>query len=579
LVLLRNGPINVPITLAVNFFENGSLFDPFDLEQVKIYDAAIGGTLLASITPDAYGTGRFRITWDALATSSSLTPGLYFDEWTWTAQSGMPSKTQRYGFELTAAITLPPDPDAPTPPSTETLPVTQTVGCRPKPSWVRNLGLRLVQDVGNGTGVQLAWEEARPSDFNQQVHYNIYFSDTRFNVFSRPSGITTARDVIVNIPVGNVNYFAIKATEFDTDFDISELAQISEDVFQYPPLQTLLNDLPASQDGYVIEVSDVSGYPSTGELLIDTEIIRYSSVDTINNEFVVSVNDRAITLTTLATHDIGTTVEFWKGIEDGNTVIRQGLAAYHQVTPRNVAQIGQVNVDADGYRAANEDVITTDLSASDTNTSDFPNFDFTGYHKPSLQSTFSGDCVNSYVGGEFNGGRGLFFQDRNLARLDAMLQVTGEGVVLLRRKWTGKRCKCIGLRREHARTRCDRCFGTGFDGGYDRFINARGISERFTNAQGFILIRIHPFSDDVKIEGSQGLIQPSELTAWTITFPTLKDRDFIVRFNEDGTEEFRYEVLDVTRNKLLFGQSGKQEFRMRRHDKTDVIYQFDTIIP
>jgi hypothetical protein len=93
------------------------------------------------------------------------------------------------------------------------------------------------------------------------------------------------------------------------------------------------------------------------------------------------------------------------------------------------------------------------------------------------------------------------------------------------------------------------------------------------------MIRIHPFSDDLKIEDSQGLVQPSELTAWTINVPTLKDRDFIVRFNEDGTEEFRYEVLDVTRNKLFFGQSGKQEFRMRRHDKTDVIYQLDVSIP
>ena len=112
-----------------------------------------------------------------------------------------------------------------------------------------------------------------------------------------------------------------------------------------------------------------------------------------------------------------------------------------------------------------------------------------------------------------NGERGFFFQDRNLARLDSMLQVTGEAVVLLRRKWTGKRCKCIGLRREHARTRCDRCFGTGFDGGYNRFINTRAISERFVNTQGLILIRIHPFSDDLKIEDGQGLTQPSEPAA------------------------------------------------------------------
>jgi hypothetical protein len=56
--------------------------------------------------------------------------------------------------------------------------------------------------------------------------------------------------------------------------------------------------------------------------------------------------------------------------------------------------------------------------------------------------------------------------------------------------------------------------------------------------------------------------------------PTLKDRDFIIRFNQDGTEEFRYEVLDVTRNKLFYGESGKQNFKAKRVRKTDPIYQW-----
>ena len=52
-----------------------------------------------------------------------------------------------------------------------------------------------------------------------------------------------------------------------------------------------------------------------------------------------------------------------------------------------------------------------------------------------------------------------------------------------------------------------------------------------------------------------------------------------MRFNEDGTEEYRYEILSVTRNKLFFSESGKQEFRMLRHDKTDVIYTFNVTAP
>ena len=570
MTLPRNGPINIPITLGVDFFENGQLFDPYSIQQVRIYGPN-GGTPLISITPDAYGVGQYRVTWDALSTSSSLEPGIYSDQWTWIAQSGMASKTQTYYFELTEAQEDTEEEETPTP----TEAVTQDVGCRPHPTWVHRLGLQLVEDVGNGTGIDLGWEEARPADYTHQIHYNIYFSNTRFGVLSSgPIAITTARRVTINIPPGNVYYFAVKATEFDTDFDITEMTQIGLNAYQYPQSQVLLNYLPEENDGYVIQVDDVSEFPSNGELLIDTEIIRYSSLNTTNNTFTVDTLDRAITQTILAEHEPGATVQLWRGIEEGNTIIRQGVAAWHQEYAYNPDEIGEYNVDEDGYRAVNEDILTTDLSVSDANTIDFPSYDYTGYHQPSIQDTLSGECVNSYVGGEFDGGRGLFFQDRNLARLDALLQVTGEPVILLKRKWTGRRCKCISLRREHQRTRCGRCFGTGFDGGYDRYVNQRAVSESWVNTQGYIMIRYSPYVDDLKIDGSQGLTQVTQPTSWTLSVPTIKDRDVIVRYDENFQEEFRYECLDVTRNKLLFGQTGKQEFRAIRLDKTDVIYQF-----
>ena len=219
----RSGPINVPIQLSVQFFQNGSLFDPFSVGPVRIFENAVGGTPLATLTPDSYQTGIFSVTWDALATSSSLQPGTYFDEWDWVAESGMATKTQRYSFALTAATTT-----TPTPPVTETAPVGTVVGCRPKPSWIRRMGLLRVDDLGNELGIMLAWEEARPADFNQQVHYNIYMSDTRFATLEQdPFAITTSLATVINVDEpGNVFYFAVKATEFDTDIDITEMDQI-----------------------------------------------------------------------------------------------------------------------------------------------------------------------------------------------------------------------------------------------------------------------------------------------------------------------------------------------------------------
>ena len=104
-------------------------------------------------------------------------------------------------------------------------------------------------------------------------------------------------------------------------------------------------------------------------------------------------------------------------------------------------------------------------------------------------------------------------------------------------------------------------------------MNTRAISESSINTEGRILIRVHPFTDDLEI-GDGGLKQKSEPGAWTINHPSLRDRDVIVRYSLDGNEEFRYEILDVTRNRLFFGESGKQQFRMIKLDKTDQIYQF-----
>jgi len=455
------------------------------------------------------------------------------------------------------------------------------MSCREQPTWIRRPGIALVQDVGNGIGVHLAWEEARPTNFNKTLYYNIYVSDTRFGVLdSPPLFITTKRDVVVPVSnPGNLFYVAVKATEFDIDtaIDITDLEQAGVDVYRYPESQDLISDLVEGVDGYRVAITDVSGFPDVGELIIGTEVMRYSTKDTVNNELVVDIIDRAVIDTLPAEHLSGESVRLWQGIEDGNSVVRQSIATWYSGDAYQSDSYGEYNVGEDGYRAVNQDNVTTDLSASDEQNVEFPGYDFCGYHRPSLQATFSGQCVGSYLGGQFNGNRGFNLQERNLSRLDTMLQVTGEDVILLKRIWTGKRCSCFGLRREHQKTRCTKCFGTGFDGGYERYINPRAVSESSINTQGFIKARIYPHKDDMQIKPDQGLTQDTNPTAWTLSVPTLKDRDVIVRFNIDGTEEFRYEVQDVTRNKLFFGQTGKQEFTLVRLDKTDTIYKYPVI--
>lgn len=561
----RQGNIGSTVTFGIKFYVNGVLVDPFSINDVDIYDAATGGTLIAQATPTRNSIGYYQVEWTIPTT---LTPATLYDEWTWVAESGMASKSQRYSFEIVATSESVPAPAV----------VRADVVLRDRPEWEFLVGIRNVQDVGNGSGLLLSWGRALPEDSDKVVHYNIYWSTTRQGVFSStPYAVTVQQQAVINVTPGTINYFAVRATEFDVDeFDIQELTQIGVGLHQYPESLTLENSIDAY--GGDLEVEHTIGYPDSGFLLVGEEIIQYTNQT--DTTFEITETQRGAFSTAIQEHFADETVRLYQGVEEQNTVIFQEVAAWHQNEGEQQSDdaIGTVNADEDGYRAVDTDVVTTDLSANDDNFEDFPGYDYCGYHRPSLQSLFSGDCVNSYVGGEFNGGRGFFFTDRNLARLDAMLQVTGEPVVLLKRKWTGRRCRCTGLRREHPRSRCAHCFGTGFDGGYDRYVNTRPISEASENTQGYIMIRVNPYSDDLELVGDQGLRQPVEITAWTITIPTIKDRDVLVRFAEDGAVEFVYEALDVTRNKLFFGESGKQEFRMRRMDKTDELYTFDFTI-
>jgi hypothetical protein len=453
--------------------------------------------------------------------------------------------------------------------------------CAEKPIWVRAVGIRSVEDIGNGMGLRLKWGQALPADYTKDIHYNIYYSTTRFGVFDEgPKAVTTSQSVVVNaFDPGVLQYVAVRATSFDPDdFDISEMGQIGVAVYQYPSEQTLQDTIPDAY-GTVVTVEDATDYPSKGFLKVGSEVMKYTSKDDEN--FYIEDTNRGSYSTFIEAHYPGESVTLWHGIEDENTIINTDTAAWHEVrgTPRNVDEIGEYNVDEDGYRAVNDDFITPDMTESDAANENFPSYDYTGYHRPSIQDTITGECVGSYVGGEFNGGRGLFLQERNLARLDSMLQVTGEPVILLRRKWQGRRCSCMGLRRGHQRTRCPTCFGTGFYGGYDRYINTRPISEITRNVNGFIMVRITPYKDDLDLSSDQGLNHPSELSGWTLSIPSVKDRDLLIRFYKDENgnfiEEYRYEVLSVTRNVLFMGNTGKQDFVMRRMDRTDVLYQFD----
>lgn len=91
------------ITLTVRFYKNDELYVPLSVSNVKIYDAEVGGTLLATLVPTTSSIGVYSVTW---IIPSTLALNIYlYDEWTWQASTTLESRTVRYTF-ITGAIGL-----------------------------------------------------------------------------------------------------------------------------------------------------------------------------------------------------------------------------------------------------------------------------------------------------------------------------------------------------------------------------------------------------------------------------------------------------------------------------------------
>jgi hypothetical protein len=233
----------------------------------------------------------------------------------------------------------------------------------------------------------------------------------------------------------------------------------------------------------------------------------------------------------------------------------------------------------DGYLMFKQepiDSLTTDGTNNDAS-GDFPAFDYCGTWRAKSPSSFmQGQCIGTYFGGaqvrvDDDGYRHLVkvtdVRTHMLQREELLLESTGEPFVLLRRMWTGMRCLCFMQRREHPDARCPICFGTAFVQGYVQFFNPRRSDRR-------ILLRVNPATDDLNLVDRGGLEPMYEPDGWTMPFPQIKDRDILIRFNPEGTEAWRYEVLNVTRNKVMFTQTGAQQVKLKRIPKTDIVYQF-----
>ncbi len=453
-----------------------------------------------------------------------------------------------------------------------------------------NEGLSLVSNNKDGYSITLKWYRSFPTVISNKIAYNIYmdvvdpiFEGDFFNkspVFVSVDG--TLSVVIPELTPGQTYRFAVRPVEYDpTTNDLATLLPITFNNLRSYPETRLRSDI--TNTSIIIPVLSVSDFPGTGIIKIGGELIQYSSLDSLNNNFILTsaslqrgFNGTVATLHQTDGYD-GTSL--WDGSvlffpidnEDQNTVV---FATQDRFDWDQYAF-----TQADGYRQTIKDIVNADLKAVDDANAGFPAYDYTGWHRIDPVAAFNGECVGSYFGGEMFCAdstegvgqvlRGISIQDRNNQRQEVLLSLTGEPCVLVKRQTTGIRCFCVLPHQEIPDARCKKCFGGGFVVSYFPYFDDR-------NSDGKIRVRFEPWVDQLPLMDSGLEVESVKPSAWTLVIPHITARDFLIRFDREGNEEFRYEVLNVSRNILFNDQFGAQKMALQRIRKTDIIYQISS---
>jgi hypothetical protein len=451
-----------------------------------------------------------------------------------------------------------------------------------KPMYAPNRkgGCEIAASKGDGYSIHIIWDQAAESVYGYELGYNVYYSTIREDVFTEGVKLVSIDDpsddtfdgYVLDLTPGDVYYFAVKATQHDPAVFNFALLPNGFPGFKIYPEGLLLANI--DELDMIIQISDIGQFPAFGVVQVGTEWIRYISKDIPSSSLIVA--ERGFLGTNVRIHNTDgydgvetrdPIVKFWAGEEDDNLRVQQATASF------SYPNIPFTR--ADGY-AVKQDLITTNLGASDADMSDFPRYDFVGWHRTDPVRLLRGECIGTYYGGEnfcadgylgINRQlRGMSINEQAARREEVLLDAWGEPCVLVRRLWEGIRCSCVMQTNEQAEYRCVFCFGTGIIGGYQQFFNPR-------KSDGRIRVRFDPTQEDFKMEnaGLENVFLPN---CWTIVYPSIKDRDFLIRFDENGVEEFRYEILNVTRNILSEGKSGAQKFVAQRVRRTDPIYQW-----
>lgn len=446
------------------------------------------------------------------------------------------------------------------------------------------VGLDAASSLGDGYSINIRWFQAYPTITTNKIAYHIYYSTIKENVFSEGVKFVSVDDAleanIIDLSPGQEYFFSVRPVEYNpTNYNLANILPVAHDNLRFYPSSLLRSSMTDSS--LIIPLIDVEGFPAAGVVKVGVELIQYSAVDTVSkNLLLTSLNQRGFDFTYARSH----AVDGYDGYYTWNpivTIFTSGEDSEYDRIFVSQCRFEYPNFSftiMDGYKQVLQDTLSTDLAASDAFNVTFPMYDYAGYHRTDPSQLLNGTCVGSYIGGEMGcidgyGNiqvlRGFSLQEQNNQRQEILLNIDGRPAVLIKRVQRGIVCSCYNASSEYPDDRCPFCYGTKFVFGYEQYFNPR-------RSDGRILVRPGPTEENLKIYEA-GLESEFPVDLWTLTVPTIKTRDILVMFDMDDNEEFRYEVMGVTRNNTIAGLQGGQKFKAMRIRKTDPAYQVRVI--
>lgn len=142
---------------------------------------------------------------------------------------------------------------------------------------------------GDGYTITVRWFQAQHTSPSNKIAYNIYYSTVKKNIFTEgpkylsTDGYTEAN--IIGLTPGQLYHFCVRPIEYNpATFDVT-LLPLAYDNLRFYPSTFLRSDI--SNTDLVIPLVDTSDWPSAGYAIVGAELIRYTSVDTGNNNLIV----------------------------------------------------------------------------------------------------------------------------------------------------------------------------------------------------------------------------------------------------------------------------------------------------